>query len=154
MPLRVLLADNHPLVMHSLRTILRCDPDVILVGEACDGDAAVRAASLQQVDVIVMDLFMPRLSGIEATRQVCAGNPLAKVLILSLHDEPSMVQAALNAGALGYVLKNAATRDLLPAIHAIASGRSFLSPPLQARMATASTPALSADDEPLWPKDV
>src|SRR5262245_40282305 len=103
----VLLVDDHILVRTGFRRMLEDHADIVVVGEASDGDEAVRLAKSLKPDVIVMDCAMPRVNGLEATRQILKFSPDAAVLMLSMHSEDTLVRQALDAGAKGYILKNA-----------------------------------------------
>lgn len=124
----VLLVDDHALVRRGLRLILEDAPDVAVVGEAGDGAAAVQLAQELQPAVIVMDCAMPGMSGLIATRKILQQSPAACVLMLSMHSEDTLVRQALEAGARGYVLKNAVDLDLVAAVRRVAAGEMVLDP--------------------------
>jgi DNA-binding NarL/FixJ family response regulator len=124
----VLLADDHALVRRGFRRMLEDDPGISVVAEASDGEEAVRMATDLRPRVIVMDCAMPELSGIEATRKILEAYPEAGILMLSMHSEETLVSQALQAGARGYVLKNAMDLDLVSAVKSIASGMTVLDP--------------------------
>ena len=126
MPIRILLADDHTVVRDGLRALLERQPDMTVVAEAADGRDSVRLAEEQSPDVVVMDITMPNMNGIEATRRILAANPRTAVVILSMHQDESYVLRALKAGAKGYLLKDSLRSDILDAIHAVSQGRSFL----------------------------
>ncbi|HVT47928.1 MAG TPA: response regulator transcription factor [Vicinamibacterales bacterium] len=126
--LTVLLADDHHLVRRGFRRLLEDDPDITVVGEASDGDEAVRLAAELTPRVVVMDCAMPRTSGIVATRRILDAQPDVAVLILSMHTEPTLVSQTLAAGARGYVLKNAIDLDLASAVKRVAAGETVLDP--------------------------
>jgi DNA-binding NarL/FixJ family response regulator len=126
--LRLLIGDDHTLFRHGLRRILEDRKDWELVAEADDGRAAVRKAVALKPDVAILDVGMPQLNGIDATRQIVRKVPGVRVLILSMHSDETYVTRALNAGATGYILKDSAGKDLLKAVAAVAEGRSFFSP--------------------------
>jgi RNA polymerase sigma factor (sigma-70 family) len=126
--LRLLIGDDHTLFRHGLRRILEDRQDWELVAEADDGRAAVRKAVALKPDVAILDIGMPQLNGIDATRQIVRKVPSVRVLILSMHSDETYVTRALNAGATGYILKDSAGKDLLRAVAAVAEGRSFFSP--------------------------
>jgi two-component system, NarL family, response regulator NreC len=128
MSLRVLIADDHGVVRHGLRALLEKSPKVSVVGEAADGREAVRLASEANPDIIVMDIAMPLLNGIDATTQIMSRCPDVKVIILSMYSDESYVLRALSAGAKGYLLKDSAESDILPAVESVAQGRPFFSP--------------------------
>jgi len=125
---RVLLADDHTLVRHGLRKILEEQPGWEVVGEAGNGREAVQLALTTSPDVAVLDIGMPLLNGIEATRQIVRKTPGAQVLILSMHADEAYVARALDAGARGYLLKDSADSDLIRAVTAVSAGKSFFSP--------------------------
>ncbi len=124
----VLLVDDHALVRRGFRRMLEDDPDISVIAEASDGAEAVRLACQLRPRVIVMDCAMPELSGIEATRQILEKLPEAGILMLSMHSEETLVGQALQAGARGYVLKNAMDLDLVSAVKSIAAGMTVLDP--------------------------
>ncbi len=124
----VLLVDDHVLVRRGFRRMLEDDPEISVVGEANEGNEAVRLALELRPKVIVMDCAMPELSGIEATRRILEKFPQAGILMLSMHAEETLVSQALQAGARGYVLKNAMELDLVSAVKSIAAGMTVLDP--------------------------
>lgn len=126
MRIRTFLADDHALVRAGIRSLLEREPDISVIAEASDGREAVRLVRLHRPDLAVLDIGMPSLNGIEATRQIVADR-LAPVLILSMHSDVQFVAGAFGAGALGYLLKGAAEEELVAAVRAVAGGRTFLS---------------------------
>jgi len=126
--IRILLADDHVMVRQGFRMILAAQPDMEIVGEADNGHEAVELAEKLQPDVVVMDVAMPELNGIEATRRLAASSPRTRVLALSMYKDSVYVREILRAGARGYLLKDAFDRDLLSAVRAVASGEGYLSP--------------------------
>ena len=126
--LRLFLGDDHTLVRHGLRKILEERPDWEIVGEADDGRSAVKKVVALQPDVAILDIGMPLLNGIDATRQIVHKAPSVKVLILSMHSDETYVTRALNAGATGYLLKDSAGKDLIKAVTAVSQGEAFFSP--------------------------
>lgn len=124
----VLLVDDHALVRRGFRRMLEDDPALSVVGEASDGAEGVKLAAQLKPRVIVMDCAMPVMSGIEATRRILEAQPGAAILLLSMHSEDTLVKQALNAGAKGYVLKNAMDLDLAGAIKNVATGKMVLDP--------------------------
>ncbi|MGD1097479.1 MAG: response regulator transcription factor [Bryobacteraceae bacterium] len=126
--IRILLADDHALVRQGFRMILAAQPDMQIVGEAGNGREAVELAEKLKPDVVVMDVAMPELNGIEATRRLIASTPRARVLALSMHKDSVYVREILRAGARGYLLKDSVDSDLLSAVRAVAKGDGYLSP--------------------------
>jgi len=126
--IRVLLADDHAIVRQGLRSLLEEEPDLLVVGEAKDGREAIQLADKTRPDIIVMDISMSELGGLEATRQIARQFPAIQVVILSIHTEGSYVYAALRAGAKGYVLKSCAYAELQEAIKSAMRGDVYLSP--------------------------
>jgi DNA-binding NarL/FixJ family response regulator len=125
---RVLLADDHQLMRSGIRLILEREPELSVVGEAGDGREAVALAKSLKPDVVVMDIGMSNLNGIEAAQQMTGDRPEIAVVMLSMHSDESYVLRALKAGARGYLLKDSAEADLIKAVHAVAGGKSFFSP--------------------------
>lgn len=126
--IRIVLVDDHPTVLYGLEAILKGFEEFEVVGLAENGQQAVRLCAEQQPDVVLMDLTMPQMDGFEATRQVRAKCPASQVLMLTSSEQDLDVAAALEAGAIGYVLKNAAIKDTVSAIRAAYEGKRFLSP--------------------------
>jgi len=131
----VLLVDDHALVRRGFRRMLEDEEDIVVKGEASDGEEAVRLAHQLQPKVIVMDCALPGISGLVATRQILEDNPKAVVLMLSMHSEDTWVRQALEAGARGYMLKNAVDMELVTAIRRVGAGEEVLDPQI-ARRAT------------------
>jgi len=125
---RILLADDHNILRDGVRLLLERQPGFVVVGEASDGREAVELAREHQPDVVVMDIGMPNLNGIEATRRIVEKRPEIGVVILSMHYDESYVIRSLKAGARAYLLKDAVKSELIAAIHAVAQGRSYFSP--------------------------
>lgn len=126
--IRIILADDHAVIRAGLHLLLDRQPDFKVLGEAADGREAVASAARLQPDVVVLDLAMPNLNGIEATRQISASQPVTQVVVLSMHSDEEYVLRALKAGARAYVLKESAEADLIAAIRAVHAGKSFFSP--------------------------
>ena len=126
--IKVLLADDHTIVRKGLHALLEAENDIEVVGEAEDGREALKKAERLQPDVVVMDIAMPGLNGLEATRQIKKHFPTIKVLILSMHTNEEYIFQTLRSGASGYLVKKAAPIDLVLAIQAVKRGESFLSP--------------------------
>lgn len=133
-PIRVLIVDDHEIVREGLQTLLAEDADFEVVGMAGDGAAAVTLAEKESPDVILMDLLMPGLDGIEATRRILSHNPAARVVVLTTFADDQRVRDAIQAGAIGYLLKDVLKTDLLRALHDAAVGRPSLHPEVQQRL--------------------
>jgi len=126
--IRILLADDHQLIRTGLRLVIEQQKDLAVVGEAGDGREAVTLANSLRPDVVVMDISMPNLNGIEAAHQIKQSHPEIAVIVLSMHPDESYVLRALKAGVKGYLLKDSAESDLIAAVRAVARGKSFFSP--------------------------
>ena len=126
--IRIVLADDHTIIRSGLRLLLEQQPDFKVVAEAADGRQAVQLVAKHHPDVVILDIGMPQLNGIEATRQIVAQESHPNVVILSMHSDESYVLRALKAGARAYILKNAAEADLIRAVQAVSEGKSFFSP--------------------------
>jgi DNA-binding NarL/FixJ family response regulator len=132
--IRVVLADDHPVVRGGLKQLIDSQSDMCVVGEAMNGDEAWRSAMQLEPDVVVMDLSMPVIDGVEATRRVKRDLPNVRVLALTVHEERQYLNQLLRAGASGYVLKRAAADELLRAIRTVAKGETYIDPALAARL--------------------
>lgn len=128
MPFRILLADDHEVVRRGLCALLRAQPDWEVCGEASNGREAVEKAIKLKPEVVILDIGMPSLNGLEATRQILKAIPQTKVLILTLHDSDQIVQEVLNAGARGFLLKSDAARDLVAAVEALRRDKIYFTP--------------------------
>jgi len=126
MTINILLADDHKIMREGLKSLLGADEDIKVIAEASDGREAVQKALENHPDVIVMDMTMPEMSGIEATQQIVAANPDARILALSMIKDKSCVLECLKSGAKGYLIKNCAAEELIIAIRTLASGESYL----------------------------
>jgi DNA-binding NarL/FixJ family response regulator len=133
-PLRILIADDHLLFRDGLRVLLATDPEIELVGEASTGDEAITLAATVQPDVIIMDIQMPGLNGIEATRRIVTASPHIGILMVTMFDDDPSVFAAMRAGARGYLLKGANHAEMLRAIRAVGSGEAIFSPAIATRL--------------------
>jgi len=127
-PIRILLADDHTVVRKGLRLLLESHEDFQVVSDAADGREAIVLAEQHRPDVVVMDVAMPILNGIEAARQICASLPQTAIVILSMHSDEAYVLKALKAGARAYLLKDSAENDLISAVKAVSEGKAFFSP--------------------------
>lgn len=144
--IRVLLADDHTVVRKGIREVLCEEPDMDVVGEARNGEEAIDLALALQPDVVVMDIAMPVLSGVEATRQIRAQAPQVRILVLTAYDDDPYIDALLDAGATSYVLKTAESRDIVRAVRSTAVGQPALDPAVAARLITRATrPAANSD---------
>ncbi|WP_352402733.1 response regulator transcription factor [Pyramidobacter sp.] len=128
MSIRVLLADDHEMFLEGLRELLGKADGIELAGLARDGAEAVTAAERLQPDVVLMDMTMPQLNGIQATQKIAAGSPGTKVLVLSMHGDKNLIVESLKAGARGYVLKECSSQELCLAIQTVANGQYYLTP--------------------------
>jgi two-component system, NarL family, nitrate/nitrite response regulator NarL len=133
-PITVLLADDHMVVREGLRSLLRAESGLVVVGEASNGRRAVELVQKLRPSVVVMDLAMPQLNGLEATRQILRAAPATKVLILSAHSDDEYVERVLAAGAAGYLLKQSSAEILAQAIRAVEQGRPVFSPTIARRL--------------------
>jgi two-component system response regulator NreC len=127
-PIRIVLADDHTIIRSGLKLLLEQQPDFKVIAEANDGREAVQLVSKHHPEVAVLDIGMPQLNGIEATRQIVADGSDTHVVILSMHSDEGYVLRALKAGAHAYILKNSAEADLIRAVRSVADGKSFFSP--------------------------
>jgi len=128
MSIRIIIADNHKIVLSGLRSLIEKEPDFEVIAEADNGRTAVRLSLELVPDLVVMDIAMPELNGIEATRQIIATHPGTKVIALSMHADKRYVMEMLKAGASGYLLKDNAYEELARAIHTVVGNRTYLSP--------------------------
>ena len=140
MTIRVVLADDHEILREGVRELLDGEDGMEVVGEAVDGESALEQARLLQPDVVVMDISMPGGGGVTATRKIRAELAEVRVVALSIHSERIYVQAMLDAGASGYVVKTSIARDLVPAIKSIAAGKGFCSPEIDGLERIEETP--------------
>jgi DNA-binding NarL/FixJ family response regulator len=150
--LRVLIADDHPFFRDGMRMFLETTPDIVVVGEAATGEEAVAQAEQLQPDVILMDIKMPGMSGIEATRRILEATPRVRVLVVTMFADDATVFTAMRAGARGYVLKDAQKDDVLRAIRAVGRGEAIFSPGIAARLMdffTTARPAASRESFPM-----
>jgi two-component system response regulator NreC len=134
MSVTVLLADDHPIVRQGIRNLLEADADLLVVGEAEDGLQAVQLAEQYKPDVVIVDMMMPRLNGLEAIRQITARVPHTRCIVLSMQSADPYIVQALKAGAAGYVLKDSAPSEIVNAIQQVLSGKRYLSPQLSEKL--------------------
>jgi DNA-binding NarL/FixJ family response regulator len=149
---RVLVADDHPTFRRGLHALFDSLDSIEVVGEAEDGDTAVTLAAELMPDVVVMDLNMPGLHGVEATRRIVGANPSVAVLVLTMLDEDESVFAAMRAGARGYIVKGADTDDVLRALESVAHGDAVFGPAVASRVLSYLTRPLSARDPMMFPE--
>jgi two-component system response regulator NreC len=137
-PIRILLADDHAVVRQGFRAMLAQQPDIVIVGEAGNGREVMALAEKTTPDLIVMDVAMPELNGIEATRRLTAAMPMVRILALSMHKDSVYVREMLKAGAKGYLLKDSGESDLLDAVRTLARGGEYISPAVQTALMSAT----------------
>jgi DNA-binding NarL/FixJ family response regulator len=150
--IRVVVVDDHPVFRHGLVALLGAVDDLEVVGTCADGAEAVRLAAESQPDVVVMDLNMPGMSGVEATRHLAATSPHVGVLVLTMFEDDESVFAAMRAGARGYLVKGADSPDVVRAITAVARGEAIFGPSVAQRVLGYLTRPLSAQDERVFPE--
>ena len=153
-PIRVLVADDHAVVREGLRTFLALQDGIEVVGESADGEAAVRDAEYLRPDVVLMDLVMPRLDGVGAMRELRRRLPECRVIVLTSYTDDDRILPAIQAGAAGYLLKNAEPREIARAVRAAHAGEALLDPSVAARVLSAvAHPAVVSRDEQLTPRE-
>jgi two-component system response regulator NreC len=145
--LRVLLADDHAVIREGLKSLVNAQPDMHVVGEAENGRVALKRASEVQPEVVVMDVSMPELNGIEATGKLKQASPQVKVLVLTVHEDKGYLRQLLKAGASGYVLKRAVAQELIHAIRTVAAGGVYLDPVLAGKVVGSYIRKRSVEDE-------
>lgn len=150
--IRVLIADDHPIFRHGIRTLLESASDLAVVGEATSGDEAVTLADSLVPDVILMDLQMPGLNGIEATRRICQSCPSRRILVVTMFDDDASVFAAMRAGARGYFLKDAAKDEVLRAIRAVHDGEAIFSPSIASKVLTLFSAPRAGQPRTIFPE--
>ena len=153
-PIRILVVDDHPVVRGGLVAVLRTIADLEVVGEAADGDEAVRATVEHRPDVVLMDVRMPGMDGIEATRQIRERAPESRVLVLTMYDDDATVFTAMQAGARGYLLKESDQTDIVRAVRGVVAGEAIFGPGVATRILGyfADPPAQPASDEYPFPE--
>ncbi len=156
MKLNILIVDDHGILRAGLRALLRADPRLEVVGEAEDGESALAVAEHLALDVVLMDMNMPGLNGVETTRRLIAQHPKLKVLIMTFHEDYGMVREAIQAGASGYIIKRAAESELINAIHAAARGELYVHPAMTRALLETPTVAASKEQPPelLTPREI
>jgi len=135
-PIRVVIADDHAILRAGLKMLLSTQEDILVVGEAPDGTATVEAVERLQPDVVLLDISMPGLRSVEVTRRIAECSPHTKILVLTMHDDVGYLQQLFEAGARGYLVKNAADAELLRAIRAVHEGRRYVDPALAGEVAS------------------
>lgn len=148
MPLRVLIADDHGVLRAGLRALLKTEEDLQVVDEAADGDTALRLASRLRPDLVLLDLSMPGPGGIEVTRKLKEMLPATRVLILTLHEDETLLREALKAGASGYIIKRAVESELISAIHAVSRGEIYVHPAMTKWLLKEPAPAAPKRRDP------
>jgi len=126
--IRILLADDHEVVREGLKSLINAEPDMVVIGEAEDGPTAINLAAHLKPDLVVLDISMPGVSGASVGRRIKSGNPKLKIVTLTVHEDKSYLEQFLAAGVSAYVLKRAASRDLINAVRTVAKGGSYLDP--------------------------
>ena len=144
--IRVLLVDDQELMRYGLRLVLQAEDDIVVVGEASDGEEAVRSAARLKADVVLMDVRMPGMGGIEATRQITANLPDTRVLVITTYDRDEFAFGALRAGAAGFLLKNAQPAELVSAIRTVMSGDAVVSARITSKLIELAVPHLAGAD--------
>jgi DNA-binding NarL/FixJ family response regulator len=134
MTIRVLVVDDHPVVRDGLRGMLDSQPDLEVIGEAADGQQALAAVAQCTPDVVLMDLRMPVVDGVDATRRICADHPTVRVLVLTTYDDDADIIRAVEAGATGYLLKDTPRHELFDAVRMAARGETVLAPAVAAKL--------------------
>jgi two-component system response regulator NreC len=154
--IKVLIADDHAIVRTGLRALINSEPTMELIGEATGGYEAIDLVGKNQPDILILDLSMPDLDGIEVTKKIKNLFPDIRILILTIHEDEALLRAALKAGAGGYILKHAAEAELISAIHTILRGDLYVDPSLVRRLLTDETPPAAAQPkstEALTPRE-
>jgi two-component system response regulator NreC len=156
LPLRVLIADDHGVLRAGLRALLKTEEDLQVVDEAADGDTVLRLASRLRPDIVLLDLSMPGPGGIEVTRKLKEMLPATRVLILTVHEDETLLREALNAGASGYIIKRAVESELISAIHAVSRGEIYVHPAMTKWLLKGPAPAAPKRRDPaaLTPREI
>ncbi len=156
MPIRILIADDHGVLRAGLRVLLNAEPDMQVVGEAATGRETLRLASELRPDVVLLDLSMPDLGGIEVTRRIKTALPDTRVLILTVHEDERMLREAIRAGAAGYIVKRAVEAELINAIRVVWRGDLYVHPAMTCVLLKGLVPSSPTDEQPiesLTPRD-
>ncbi len=151
LPVRVLIVDDHELARAGIAAVLMREPDIEVVGEAGDGAAAIDFVSHYPVDLVMMDLQMPGMDGIEATRQIKALRPAIRVIMVTVHAKPDALMDALRAGVAGYLLKDASRREIIGAVRQVLRGEAFLNPDLVMQTLRRLAATAPNDESPVEP---
>ena len=151
MSIRILIADDHGVLRAGLRALLNAEPELEVVGEAGDGDEALRLATQLRPDVLLLDISMPGPGGIEVTRRVKQALPDTRVLILTVHEDESLLREAIQAGAAGYIIKRAVESELINAIQAVWRGDVYIHPAMTRALLKEVAPATFSDETPVEP---
>jgi len=149
--LRLLIADDHPLFRHGIRELLNLVPDIQVVGEATTGEEAITQAEALHPDAILMDINMPGINGIEATRRILHNSPHIRILVVTMFEDDATVFAAMRAGARGYILKDAEKENILRAIQAVGKGDAIFSPTIATRLIDFFTSQTSTAPREIFP---
>jgi len=154
--IKILITDDHPLIRQGLRVVIEAQPDLQLVGEASNGEQAVRQVMALHPDIVIMDLQMPVKDGLAATREIAQADPHAQVLVLTSYPDDDNVYAAIKAGAMGFLLKDSSAEYLLDAIRTVVRGESVLHPTIARKLMQEikKPPKLPPTAEPLTPREV
>jgi len=155
-PIRILIADDHPLIRQGLRVVIETQPDMELIGEASDGERAVRQAAELHPDIVIMDLRMPVKDGLAATREIAQADPHVQILVLTSYPDDDNVYSAIKAGAMGFLLKDSSAEYLLDAIRTVHRGESVLHPTIARKLMVEikQPPLLPPTADPLTPREV
>src|ERR1051325_6462884 len=146
--IKIVFADDHSVVRSGLRALFQSSPEFTIAGEASDGEQAIRLVELHTPDVALLDITMPKLNGIDATRIMRQNFPKTKVLILTIHEEGEYIYQIIQAGANGYVLKSAEKREIFTAVKSVAAGESFFSSRISKLIIDGSIQRMQAEDIP------
>jgi two-component system, NarL family, response regulator NreC len=149
MTIRILIADDHGLIRAGLRSILEDEPAIEVVGEALDGDEAILLASRHSPDIILLDIAMPGMDGIETTRRLKVVLPDIRIIILTVYEDESLLKEAIKAGAVGYIIKRALEDELIQAIQCVSRGEMYIHPSLMSQLSRADSPPVKSEKNSL-----